>query len=70
MKKEYLLHLQYDVWSSQCWFLGDDSPEAEARWLEARKALPEIAETVSNPQLFSQMVAEHFKAYGFDRVHK
>ena len=70
MIKAYLIHLQYDVWSSQCWFLGEDSPEAEQRWLEARKTLPQAVEGVTNPLQFSQKAAEHFKSYGFDRVHK
>lgn len=70
MKKEYMLHLQFDVWSSQCWFIGEDSPETEAKWLEARRTLPELAESAANPQRFSQLVTERFKEFGFDRVHK
>ena len=55
-EKAYNINLKYDCWSSQCWFLGEDSPEAEARFMEARQ--------------FSQRAAELFKNYGFDRVHK
>ena len=39
MKKAYLIHLQYDVWSSQCWFLGEDSPEAALRTREFQAAM-------------------------------
>ena len=48
MKREYMLHLQFDVWSSQCWFIGEDSAEAEQKWLEARRTLPELAGSAAN----------------------
>ena len=70
MKREYMLHLQYDVWSCQFWFTGEDSSEAAAKWDEARSALPALAESAANPQRFSQLVTAHFKEHGFDRVHK
>lgn len=70
MQKEYLIQLKFDVWSANTWFVGEDTPEAEAKWQEARRTLAEVAETSSNPLQFSQRAAEHFKEYGFDRVHR
>ena len=69
-EKAYNINLKFDCWSSQCWFLGEDSPEAEARFMEARQQLPALAEKCRNPLQFSQRAAELFKNYGFDRVHK
>ena len=69
-EKAYNLNLKYDCWSRQCWFLGEDTPEAEARFSEARKELPALAESCRNPLQFSLRAAELFKRYGFDRVHK
>ena len=70
MQKGYLIQQKFDVWSANTWFVGDDTPEAEAKWQEARRTLAEVAETSSNPLQFSQRAAEHFKEYGFDRVHR
>ena len=69
-EKAYNLNLKFDCWSSQCWFLGEDSPEAEEEFKLARKELPALAETCRNPLQFSQRAAELFKKHGFDRVHK
>lgn len=70
VEKAYNLNLKFESWSSQCWFLGEDSPEAEARFLETRRELPELAKNCRTPQQFSQRAAELFKSRGFDRVHK
>jgi len=70
MKKEYLTHLKFDVWSANTWFIGEDSPEAEERWQQARRTLPQVAESCGNPLEFAGRAAEHFKSYGFDRVHR
>lgn len=70
MTKGYMIHLKFDLWSSQSWFVGEDSLEAEARWAEARRQLPALAAECLNPLQFSQRVVEHFKSFGFDRVHK
>ena len=69
-EKAYNLNLKFDCWSSQCWFLGEDSPEAEARFKVAREKIPGVAEYCRNPLQFSARVAELFKSFGFDRVHK
>ena|SRR5699024_5192042 len=69
-EKAYNLNLKFDCWSSQCWFLGEDSPEAEARFKAAREKIPGVAEYCRNPLQFSARVAELFKSFGFDRVHK
>ena len=70
VEKAYNIKLKFDSWSSQCWFLGEDSPEAEQRFIEVRQQLPALAETCRNPLQFSQRAAELFRQNGFDRVHK
>lgn len=49
VEKAYNINLKFDSWSSQCWFLGEDSPEAEQRFIEVRQQLPALAETCRNP---------------------
>ena len=60
MTKGYMIHLKFDLWSSQSWFVGEDSPEAEARWAEARRQLPALAAECLNPPLNSHRVGGHF----------
>ncbi|MCH5323849.1 MAG: hypothetical protein J1E39_01425 [Eubacterium sp.] len=68
--KTYIINLKYGIWENQLWLVGEDSPEWEKKWDDAKAGLDELADNSRGSGEFFTKAIEHFGSYGFTRIQK
>lgn len=68
--KAYIINLKFGIWENQLWLVGEDSPECEKKWEDAKAALDDIAKVSRGSGEFFAKAIDHFDSYGFTRIQK
>lgn len=68
--KPYIINLKYGTWENQLWFQGQDSPEGQQLWEQAKKGLPAVAENCRTAGEYFSRAVEHFRNQGFSRIQR
>lgn len=68
--KPYIINLKFGIWENQLWLEGEDSPEGEKNWENAKSGLKAVAEGCLTSGEYFTKATEYFESCGFPRIQR